>query len=229
VFENATIVMVDAGFGIDACHALAKSAADAGVRRRIVLLSPYERRGFGAPAETGFDGYLIKPVRSRSLAARFNEPQDAPAGATELAAPRAARTDWAMTGLRVLIAEDNPINAMLACALIEKMGGEAVWVKEGAAAVRAVAESRALPFAIALFDVRMPGMNGLEAIAAVRRLEAESALGHLPVIALTANASADDRRECLAAGFDDFVAKPLEREAFVAALRTHLRKPPVAA
>jgi len=67
-------------------------------------------------------------------------------------------------------------------------------------------------------DLRMPGMDGLETTRRIRALEAEGATLHTPIIALTANASAEDREACLAAGMDGFLVKPLDRERLVAAL-----------
>ena len=210
---GATILMADAGLGAEACRAVSALAEKAGVERRIVLLSPYERRGFGAPADAGYDGYLIKPIRMRSLSARF-APEDDRGNLRPADSPPGGRMDDLLNGRRVLLAEDNPINAMLACKLIERLGGEPVWVKDGLAAVEAVRAAQTRPFALALFDVRMPGLSGLEAAAQVRRLEAQDKRPHLPLAALTANAFAEDRAACTAAGFDGFLAKPLDREAF---------------
>lgn len=210
---GATVVMADAGLGSEACRAVTAAATAAGATRRIVLLSPYERRCFGAPSDAGFDGYLIKPIRTRSLAARFTG-ESLPERAEQAASPARLNKTQPLAGCRVLLAEDNPINALLARKLIEAMGGEPLWVQDGRAAVDAVAETGARPFALALFDIRMPGLSGLEAIAEVRRYEAARALPRLPVVALTANAFSEDRAACLAAGFDAFLSKPLERVAF---------------
>lgn len=207
--DRATILMADAGLGIGPCRTIAETAQGAGVARRIILLSPYERRGFGAPGEVGYDGYLIKPVRMRSLVARFSPQVEA--AQTSAGQPRIERV---LAGQRVLLAEDNPINAMLATRLIERMGGEVFWAKDGNEAVAAVRSPAGQPFAMALFDIRMPGLTGLEAAQAVRAMEAAEGRARLPLVALTANAFAEDKAECLAAGFDAFLSKPLDREAF---------------
>lgn len=210
---GATMLMADASLGTDCCRDLARLAGEAGIARRIILLSPYERRGFGAPAEAGYDGYLIKPVRMRSLVARFAPIAEPPR--REMPQVQGGLSGTLLAGASILLAEDNPINAMLATKLIERMGGSVTWVKDGAEAVAAVARGG---FDLALFDIRMPGLTGLEAAAAVRRAEAERGGARLPLVALTANAFAEDRQACLGAGFDAFLSKPLEREALVATL-----------
>lgn len=222
---KASILMVDASLGLETCRALAARAGD-GVRR-IILLSPYERRGFGAPGEAGYDGYLIKPVRQRSLSARFEEESAGDAAAPEM--PEKGRPAHLLAGRRVLLAEDNPINALLAVKLIERLGGEAVWVQSGGAALDAWRAAEDRPFAFALFDIRMPGLSGLETIAALRAEERRNGRSPLPVAALTANAFAEDRSACLAAGFTAFLSKPLAPEAFAGTVSALMATPRAAA
>ena len=113
-------------------------------------------------------------------------------------------------GARVLLAEDNPINAMLARTLLRREGAEVEHVEDGERALQALAAGS---YDIVLMDVRMPGMGGL---AATRTLRARGV--NTPVVALTATAFEDDRRACLEAGMDDFLVKPLSPEALRAAL-----------
>ena len=105
---------------------------------------------------------------------------------------------------RVLIAEDDPLNARLACALVQKLGFAPVLVRDGRAAVQA---SAAEPFFAILMDLQMPVMNGLAATAEIRRRELMTNV-HTRIYALTANAMAEDRESCMAAGMDGFIAKP---------------------
>ena len=117
---------------------------------------------------------------------------------------------------RVLVAEDNAINALLSQKVVQMCGGEAVVVADGDAAVAAVAsslEGRSAAFDLILMDVRMPGTDGLAAARAIKALFGEHpdlAERHPPVIALTANAFAEDRELCRAAGMDDYLAKPFD-------------------
>ncbi len=115
--------------------------------------------------------------------------------------------------LRVLLAEDNPINQKVAALQLEKLGYEVDIVSDGAAAVEAYKASSER-FALILMDCQMPIQDGFQATRAIRAWEATEAGGrHIAVIAMTANAMAEDRAECLAAGMDDFLSKPVNRQA----------------
>jgi CheY-like chemotaxis protein len=188
-------------------------------RAAVILLRPAERQRLAAYRAGGFSGYLIKPLRRASLAARVLAAQ----GLSQGLAPGAAQPDddridtgalqappAAAPGARVLLAEDNPINAMLARTLLTREGCRVDHVANGEAALQALAEGR---FDLVLMDVRMPLMGGMEATRALRARGVTT-----PVVALTANAFEDDRRACLAAGMDDFLVKPLNPEALRAAL-----------
>lgn len=129
---------------------------------------------------------------------------------TETTAP-AEHVD--QSSLRILVAEDNPANQVVARLMLEKMGHQVDLADDGNAAVAAV---RSNPYDVILMDLRMPGMDGLEATRAIRALEGEAS--SLPIIALTANAMASDREVCLAAGMTGFVTKPLSRVGLERAL-----------
>lgn len=224
---GATCLMADAALGLDQARQIALRAEKAGIVRRLILLSPFERRGVGVPMEFGFTGYLVKPVRTRSLLARIDD------GTDEVAATVPARSDTVpeepLRNVNVLIAEDNEINALLVCRLVERMGGVPHLVRSGIEALAALERVDGPKIALALLDVRMPGLTGLEVVARWRQREREGKLGALPMVALTANASAADRAQCLAAGFDAFMPKPLERDAFRAAIAALLHPEQIAA
>ena len=114
--------------------------------------------------------------------------------------------------IRVLVAEDNRVNQRLAEALLEKGGYRVDVVNNGVEALSAIASER---YDVALVDVQMPEMDGLETVATIRTLDLD---GHLPVIAVTAHAMKGDREEMLAAGFDDYIAKPLKAEHLYAVI-----------
>ncbi len=169
--------------------------------------------------DAGFTGYLIKPVRAASLAARF-APDDAfdPGAASEITdTPSQARSG---RGLSILVAEDNEINALLARALLVKLGHRPTMAENGAAAIESWLAARAggTAYDCVLMDLHMPGMDGLEATRRIRAIEAEHDDTRTPIIALTANVSAEDRDACLAAGMDGFLVKPLDRERLAAVL-----------
>lgn len=215
------LVIVDAALGADAARGIVAASLDAGCRRHLVLLSPFERRSFGAPAAAGFDRYLVKPVRRRSLAAQLGDWENAGTARAPVTVeePLLAKP---LEGRRILIAEDNDINALLAGKLVEHLGGRSLRASNGHEALdllRASTLPGGQPFDLVLSDMRMPDLDGVSAMRQWRALEAKGVHGHLPAIALTANAFREDREACLSAGFDAFLSKPLDREAFLATLR----------
>ena len=205
------IVIVDCALGETATRQLAGAARAAGVARSLVLFSPFERRAFGQNSLAGFDGWLVKPVRSRSLLARIAGPAPAPPIAGS--APEAGRSSLPCHGLDVLVAEDNDINALVVQRHLERLGARVTRVHDGTQAVARAAEAaagRQRSFDVVLMDIRMPGLDGLEAARRIRRDEAQSRSARIRIVALTANAFEEDRAACLAAGFDDFLTKPVD-------------------
>ena len=116
--------------------------------------------------------------------------------------------------LRVLLAEDNAVNRMVAVRLLEKRGHTVVAVENGREALHALDRE---PFDVVMMDVQMPEMDGLEATAAVRAREGVRG-GHVPIVALTAHAMKGDRERCLEAGMDAYVSKPVNAEELFATL-----------
>lgn len=110
-------------------------------------------------------------------------------------------------GPRVLLAEDNPVNQKLACTMLRSLGYPADVVGDGAQAVAAAATGQ---YALVLMDCQMPGTDGYDATAAIRQAEKAAGRRRLPIIAVTANAMTGDRDKCLAAGMDDYIAKPID-------------------
>jgi len=138
----------------------------------------------------------------------------------------------ARTGLSILIAEDNEINALLARALLTRLGHRPTIAPDGAAAVESWLAARAAgaPYDLVLMDVQMPVMDGLEAVRRIRSAEIDAGASRVPVIALTANAYAEDRDAALEAGTDGLLVKPLDRERLREALELiHRPSAPLAA
>ena len=122
---------------------------------------------------------------------------------------------------QLLLAEDNPINQRVAVHVLSKLGYAVDVVDNGALAVAAVARG---DYALVLMDCQMPEMDGFEATAAIRRAEMNSRR-HVPIVAMTANAFQGDRERCLAAGMDDYLAKPVDAARLKALLATWLPEP----
>ncbi len=149
---------------------------------------------------------LTKPIMSDDLSAVM---------ATALEGCRAADTPELLPALpnangmcgslRILLAEDNPINQRFAVCLLERHGHEVVVTSNGKEALTVFAQQ---PFDLVLLDVQMPEMDGLDTSVAIRTREQEQG-GHVPIIAMTAHAMADDRERCLQAGMDAYLTKPV--------------------
>jgi CheY-like chemotaxis protein len=193
---------------------------------RLVLTGAFDAQVSAAAAAAGVDAFLTKPMRGAALVERLAAvaagesetlapaPQ-APATAepaidlADSAAPAAAQPSAGRQG-RVLLAEDNEINTMLACAILQAGGYEIDCVVNGEEAVRAV---RDRTYDLVLMDMQMPVMDGLQATGLIRALPAPA--GQTPIVAMTANAMRKDQDACLAAGMNDFVSKPFEPDAFL--------------
>ncbi len=119
--------------------------------------------------------------------------------------------DDALNGLRFLAAEDNEINAEILTELLEQEGASCEIVENGQMAVERFRDAAPGEFDMILMDVQMPVMNGHEAAKAIRKLEREDA-GRIPIIAMTANAFAEDEKAALDAGMNAHVPKPLNME-----------------
>lgn len=119
--------------------------------------------------------------------------------------------------LMVLLAEDDEINARVISHFLRKGNHRVEWVVDGEAALQVLSCGE---FDCVLMDMRMPGLDGLEA---TRRWRAQEGEGHLPIIALTANASEEDKERCEEAGMDDYLTKPVESETLLASLERHCR------
>ena len=117
---------------------------------------------------------------------------------------------------RVLLAEDNPTNQLVAVAMLERLGCRVDAVGNGSEALHAL---RLVPYDMVLMDCQMPEMDGFAATAELRNRQRQGLLHEpLPIVALTANAVAGDRERCLAAGMDDYLSKPFRRDQLVSTL-----------
>lgn len=210
-----THCIIDRAFGLDEALALYE-AAKRNAAFFHVLMTPAERRELPALQTQGLASYLIKPVRAASLASRLSDPAADSAKADSL--PEKFEIAPGKDSLSVLVAEDNDINALLVQALLARLGHRVTVVADGAVAVNAVASAHTMgaPYDVVLMDLHLPGMDGLEATRRIRALG--GAAGKIPVVALTANAFAEDRANCLGAGMNGFVVKPVDRRKLEAAL-----------
>jgi PAS domain S-box-containing protein len=176
----------------------------------------------------GIDAYLSKPVKHSDLLDALVTVFGVP---TRKAASLARTVRTGTRPLRVLVAEDNAVNRTLVTRLLRKRGHRITAVDNGGAAVAALTGAGSTSFDVALMDVQMPHMNGLEATAAIRQHEGASG-AHVPIIALTAHAMRGDRERCLAAGMDAYLSKPIDVDELVATVESiadRVTPPPAAA
>jgi signal transduction histidine kinase/CheY-like chemotaxis protein len=201
-------ILLDDGFQSDAIDKILKGPPPC-----IAMIGQEKRELIETYRQKGAFGYLIKPLRLASLFERVRLALDniVDEKITFSNDERAENTKN-LSGVRVLLAEDNRINALLAKSLLERMGCDVVTVGNGEEAVHSV---QSTPYDLVFMDFHMPVMDGLEATRKIRDL----GLKNLPIIALTAAAMEEDRRSCAAAGMDDFITKPLELNALEAILQ----------
>jgi CheY-like chemotaxis protein len=182
----------------------------------VALLAPNQRGQLAALSQKGIRGYLMKPVRRDSLDKRLAAVF---AGETELIAPPPpAQSERRIgKGLSILLAEDNPINALLMRELLRRRGHAVREVTTGEGAVSACAAER---FDLVLMDLHMPGLDGIEATLRIRSAEAAEAAKPVPIFALTADVLETGRKACLEAGMDGFFTKPVDPTELDAVLAT---------
>src|SRR5579864_4943113 len=178
----------------------------------IMMLTSAGHRGDAVRcSELGVAAYLLKPIRQSEL----REAIARVLGAREQTGAIPLITRYSLQDardpaacLRVLVAEDNPVNQRLATRLLEKRGHRVVVAANGREALEALEKEA---FDLVLMDVQMPEVDGLEATAAIREKEKASG-AHLPIIALTAHAMKGDRERCLDAGMDGYLPKPIRAQ-----------------
>jgi len=182
----------------------------------IMMLTSTDRQTDAARCRRlGMSGYLVKPVRADALqiailAALGNTSLNNRLSRVAQVAPASPPADTVPSRpLRILLAEDNPVNRRVALHMLSKAGHSTVAVSNGKKAVAALARER---FELVLMDIQMPEMDGLEATRAIRAEEEKSGR-HVPIVAMTAHAMKGDRERCLAAGMDDYVSKPVQADA----------------
>ena len=215
------VLIADAALGESEVRTLAQAAKDSGIGRMIVLLSPFERRDFGSPHAAGYDAFLIKPVRARSLFERLRADADPRRDAAKPSRPMPAPSG--AVPLRVLLAEDNEVNALLAMKSLQKLGTLVDWAKDGSEAW-AIAEASLAghrpPYDVILMDMRMPGLDGAEVTRRIREREAKSDRDERTrIVALTASIVGTRERYRETAGFDGFLLKPFSFEGLAAMVR----------
>jgi PAS domain S-box-containing protein len=185
----------------------------------VVILTSIGRRGDAARLEAlGCAGYLLKPIKQRqlyeALVSVLGQRHETAGEQKPLFVTRHFISEQMRTSTRILLAEDNPINQKLVVALLQKAGYSLDVVENGEQAVDAVRKNQ---YDLVFMDVQMPVMDGLEASRVIREREKDGR--HIPIVAMTAHALKGDREMCLAAGMDEYLAKPLAPDEVFAVIQ----------
>ena len=173
--------------------------------------SAHLRSGLQHFARYGNISWLLQPVRAGVLyntvvkSRQLDLPLLSRDPDTDAASAKQAANE---PSLRILVAEDNPVNQQVAMALLKRLGHRADMAGNGLEALEAI---RAVPYDVVLMDIQMPEMDGFEATRAIRALPNDSS--RVPIIAMTANALKGDEQRCLEAGMDAYLAKPVNLAA----------------
>ena len=172
----------------------------------LMLTSTGQSASAARCRELGVEAYLVKPIATAELLLSIRRAlggprkKEAPVAAPEPAPPQRS--------LRILVAEDNPVNQKLAVAMLKRMGHRVTLANNGAEACGTFDSG---PFDLVLMDVQMPEMDGFEATRRMRQRERETGT-RVPIVAMTAHAMSGDRERCLDAGMDDHITKPISRK-----------------
>jgi two-component system, sensor histidine kinase and response regulator len=195
-----------------------------GVTGAIMLLtSTHHAEDAEKCRELGIGEYLIKPIQPEDL--RKAMLRALSALARPIVVSRSSNTSPSkIPRLRILVAEDNPVNQELTRRLLEAMGHEVTLAENGRLALEAIEHRE---FDLVFMDIQMPEVDGLEATAAIRAKERQTH-SHLPIIAITAHSLRGDRGRCLLAGMDDYIAKPVSKQDLERVIEYYyLSDPPV--
>lgn len=219
-------VMVGAESGPDEARRILSEARRRTGRRLkgIILIDQSGRSELALYRAAGFDAYLVRPVRLLSLVSQLDlaSPGGGPitvdADSLPELPPAAAKR---RTARNLLLVEDNDINALLARRMSERAGCQVTHARSGPKAIEhceTMLGQDGTPIHLILMDIHMPEMDGFETARRIKALFAASGRAVPPIVALTANAFAEDRKRCLDAGLDDFLAKPFDRSELEALL-----------
>jgi signal transduction histidine kinase/DNA-binding response OmpR family regulator len=207
--------------GMDGFETAERVRSDLAVPVPIILL-----RSVGSPGDAarrrknGIHAYLNKPIRQEELLRSICAALGAASPFPSVAPARPTAADG-RSSLRVLLAEDNAVNRILAVRLLEREGHRVTVACNGREALVAW---QANPFDVVLMDIQMPEMDGFETTSFIRAREAVEGSRHVPIIAMTAQAMKGDDEKCLASGMDGYVSKPIDATRLFAAIDNALEE-----
>ncbi len=193
-------------------------------RRVFVMMRTEERRQHSDLLGKPLSGYLLKPFRRQSLLRLVTVKDDGLISAAVQDLRDIVRGQVATVAVDAILAEDNPVNALLARTMLERAGFKVAHATNGQKVLDLLDEG--LRPALIVMDVEMPVLNGLDTTRRIRTMEAAGQFAsHIPILALTANAQSEDIAECLAAGMDGHLSKPFDRQDLDEAIAKLVRRP----
>lgn len=208
---NPAVLICDSSYTTELRNWAQHSRRRSGSKQVWVMMQAEQRRALREFLVQPFAGYLLKPFRKVTVARQLTsrDPQMISGAVKELR--QFVKKPSQERLLNVILAEDNPVNALLAKTMLEKAGHRVHHVTSGLQVLSLLNSKN--KFDLAIMDVEMPEMDGLETTRRVRFMEQESGtVSHLPILALTANARRENYLECMAAGMDGHLSKPFDRQ-----------------
>ena len=188
----------------------------------VIIFSAYDWMEIEQEArEAGATAFLSKPLFRTKLLNLFNS-LVSNQQAEDLEAPLRSLEEMHLDGRRILLAEDQELNAEIATDFLEMTGLTVEWARDGKQAVQMLADSPDGYYSLIFMDVQMPNMNGYEATRAIRAMDRPYAK-EIPIVAMTANAFAEDRINCKNAGMNEHVIKPIDVDILVRVLDTFVK------
>lgn len=189
----------------------------------IIIVSAYDWTEIEREArEAGATTFVSKPLFRTKLSTLFNSLVNKQVDESSPDAPLQKLEEMNLAGKRVLLAEDIQLNAEIVIDFLEMTGLETDWARDGRQAVEMLADSPDGYYSLIFMDVQMPNMNGYEATQAIRAMDRVYAR-EIPIIAMTANAFAEDAMKCKKAGMNEHIAKPIDVGILAEVLNTYIR------
>ena len=183
----------------------------------VILISAYGWSEFEQEArEAGISGFISKPLFKSTLFHGLRQYMD-----MEIKKDEDRNTDMHLSGYRILLAEDNELNAEIARELLTDIGMEVAWAEDGRSCLKMFEKSPAGYYDAILMDLRMPHMTGYEAAQAIRTSKHAAAVS-IPIIAMTADAFSEDIQKCLRCGMNAHIAKPIDIQVLTRLLKRYL-------
>jgi CheY-like chemotaxis protein len=206
--------------GFAVAERISRNTRHAGLRL-VMLTSAGRREDADRCRKLGISASLSKPIKQSELFDVIINVIGESAAERPRRTQRRRKSSHAQGKLRILVAEDNEINQLVARRIFERLGHRVTVVGNGREALSAVQSGK---FDLVAMDVQMPEMDGLETTAAIRNLQ-QKAVAHIPIVAMTAHAMKGDRERCFAAGMDGYVAKPIRVPALAKAISAVMNLP----